>query len=268
MTVVAASHVPAPSQVRAWVSVEPVQDAAAPQTVPARVKLTSSGAVAGAVRPARLVRPASVHWLSGSVPTATGVQVPLVARSGRTTCRCRCRRCCSRRPGRSDRSRSPSPRCKRFRRLLRAASPDTEVPRRAVGVGRAGRLATPRWCHRRRRCRTRSFRPEQVPAPSHLPAAVAVPEVQLLVPQTVPDGVELAAAAAVAEAVGLAARGQLIRALGKRVLTGGNVDAGPGAAGDRARLAGAGAGGRRSRRPAHSGSTCSRRPRRSWRRAA
>jgi hypothetical protein len=35
MAVVAARHVPAPSQVRAWVSVEPVHDAAAPQLVPA-----------------------------------------------------------------------------------------------------------------------------------------------------------------------------------------------------------------------------------------
>ncbi len=35
MTVVAARQVPAPSQVRAWVSVDPVHDAAAPQLVPA-----------------------------------------------------------------------------------------------------------------------------------------------------------------------------------------------------------------------------------------
>jgi hypothetical protein len=35
MTVVAARQVPAPSQVRAWVNVEPVQDAAAPQIMPA-----------------------------------------------------------------------------------------------------------------------------------------------------------------------------------------------------------------------------------------
>ena len=35
MTVVAARQVPAPSQVRAWVSVEPVHDAAAPQVFPA-----------------------------------------------------------------------------------------------------------------------------------------------------------------------------------------------------------------------------------------
>ena len=35
MTVVAARQVPAPSQVRAWVSVDPVHDAAAPQVVPA-----------------------------------------------------------------------------------------------------------------------------------------------------------------------------------------------------------------------------------------